>query len=173
MKTFFSLFTVIIAVSFFYKSQRDLPSAEAYDDKLHAVKATRNGENWAANGIWLFAAGDPMRFGITIVSGDSTCTESLVFVRLPAAAGRYQLSGTAQSEFRQLPGCVYTIARNGHLQMCREIDDRFDNHIVIDTFDRDRNMVKGRFSLHLKGGGDGYPEQVVFENGEFVVGLMR
>ena len=173
MKTFFSFFTVIIAVSLFFKNQRSLPSAEQYDDKCHTVKATRNDDNWAASGIWLFAAGDPMQFGITTVSGDSSCTESLVFVRLPAASGTFSLSDMAVSEMRRLPGCIYTIARYGQLRACREIDYRFDNHIVIDTFDRVLNIVKGRFNLHLKGGGDGYPELVVFEDGEFEVGLMR
>ena len=76
-----------------FRNSRDLPPVNPV--ALQNIRAKRNDQPWHSEGFWIFAPNNPVQFGIQTHSGNSQISGSLVFVRLPATAGTYKLSGIA------------------------------------------------------------------------------
>ncbi len=174
----FLLFVLCIITVFSCKKD-DLMPLPNYNQGNQAYgwsKCDRNGVAWKAS-----AAAGYMTYGATpdtnymsiacgTVDNDSILGESLDITNIPTQVGEYDV--IKSYETKVITG-LYSLVTDDQIDATYEIRKKKTSKVYIDTIDRQKKIVKGRYTLYFHGGGGLYERDVDFENGTFEASIIN
>ena len=153
-----------------------LPNYNQGDQAYGWFKCDRNGVAWEASasaGYMTYGATPDtnyMSIGCVTVDNDNILSESLGFSNIPAQVGEYEvIQSTKQRDIL----CIYALITDDQIDATYEIRKKKTSKVYIDTIDRQKKIVKGRYTLYFSGGDGLYERNVDFENGTFEASIIN
>ena len=133
-------------------------------------KCDRNGVAWKASAIagYMIPGATPDTNYMSIVCGtvdnDSILGESLGIRNIPTQVGEYDV---VESNETKVITSLYSLVTDDQIDATYQIRKKKTSKVYIDTIDRQKKIVKGRYTLYFSGGDGIYERNVDFENGTF------
>ena len=133
-------------------------------------KCNRNGVAWeaSANAGYMTYGATPdtnyMSIGYGTFDDDGILGESLGINNIPVQVGEYQV---IESKEQRDILCIYSLVTDDQIDATYQIRKKKTSKVCIDTIDRQKKIVKGRYTLYFSGGDGLYERNVDFENGTF------
>ena len=139
-------------------------------------KCDRNGVAWEASAVAGY-----MTYGATLdtnymsiacgtVDNDTILGESLGITNIPTQVGEYDV--VKSYETKVITG-LYSLVTDDQIDATYEIRKKKTSKVYIDTIDRQKKIVKGRYTLYFSGGDGIYERNVDFENGTFEARIIN
>ena len=133
-------------------------------------KCDRNGIVWeaSANAGYMTYGATPdtnyMSIACATVDNDSILGEILGIQNIPTLVGEYDV---VESYETKVITATYSLMTDDQIDAYYVIRKKKTSKVYIDTIDRQKKIVKGRYTLYFSGGDGIYERNVDFENGTF------
>ena len=167
------LLFVLCIIAVFSCKKADLMPLPNYNQGNQAYgwsKCDRNGVAWEASAIagYMIPGATPDTNYMSIVCGtvdnDSILGESLGIRNIPTQVGEYDV---VESNETKVITSLYSLVTDDQIDATYQIRKKKTSKVYIDTIDRQKKIVKGRYTLYFSGGDGIYERNVDFENGTF------
>ena len=174
----FLLFVLCIITVFSCKKDdlMPLPNYNRGNQLQGWSKCDRNGVAWeaSANAGYMTSGATPDTNYISIACGtvdnDSIIGETLSIRNIPALVGEYEV---IESNDPKDVTSFYFLMTDDQIDAYYVIRKKKASKVCIDTVDRQKKIVKGRYTLYFHGGGGLYERDVDFENGTFEASIIN
>jgi hypothetical protein len=174
----FLLFVLCIIAVFSCKKDdlMPLPNYNRGNQLQGWSKCERNGVVWeaSANAGYMTSGATPdtnyMSIACGTVDNDSILSETLDIRNIPTQTGEYEVIESSDSKDVT---SFYFLVTDDQIDAYYEIRKKKTSKVYIDTIDRQKKIVKGRYTLYFHGGGGLYERDVDFENGTFEASIIN
>ncbi len=160
------------------KEKHPLPNAWKGSQKHGWVKCDRNGQPWEASALWVPEMSDSTKISLLIGTSiinttymDTVPVERLSLLFIPLKTGTYAIK-EANNANTGVRGLYYIVDVDAPLARW-DIEDIPTSMLHIDAYDSVTQIIKGRFSLYVRGSDTkGWPSLVTFTDAEFEIGKL-